>query len=71
MFAANHFEGHVEGQSVAIELADGKGMAETRWHDRPGLWVLPGLGHLRVIRTAVALLIMIRNKVAAPRPLRA
>ena len=68
MFVANRFEGQIDGQSVAIRLADGQGKARTRWHDRPACGSFLALGHLRVIRTAVALLIMARNKVAAQDP---
>jgi hypothetical protein len=52
MFAANHFAGPVEAQSVVVKRAADQGAAENPWHDCPGLRVLPGPGHLRIIRTA-------------------
>jgi len=62
MFVVNQFQGAIEAQSVVIGLAGGQGTAEILWHHSPGRRVLPGPGHLRVIRTTVALLITLRNK---------
>ena len=53
MFVANHFGGLIERQSVVIGSAGEQGEGQTPWYDRPGRRVLPGLGHLRVIRTTV------------------
>jgi len=53
MFAANHIQGLIKAQSVGVRNLPSSGVAETPWYDRAGRWVLPGLGHLRVIRTLV------------------
>ena len=62
MFVVNRFARPVEAQSVVIGLVGEQGTAETPWHDRPSRRVLPGPGHLRVIRTPVFQLITVRNK---------